>query len=228
MTPPPDDVWTVVVAGGSGSRFGGLKQFSELSGRRMVDWAVATASKVSNGVVVVVPATEADDANFVAPPGATIVVSGGATRSESVRCGLAAVPAGARIICVHDAARPFATASLFEAVIAAVGRGVDAAIPGVEVADTIKVVDSAGRVVATPARDSLRAVQTPQAFRADALRAAHAEGAEGTDDAAVVEANGGCVVVVPGEANNRKITGPDDLVWARTIAESQRGEEVSR
>lgn len=215
MGTPPANVWTIVVAGGSGQRFGGLKQFSELGGRRMVDWAVETAALASAGVVVVVPAEQANDPTFVPPPGTTIVVAGGSTRSESVRRGIAAVPSDADVICVHDAARPFATEVLFRAVIAAVSDGIDAAIPGVSVADTIKAVDASGHVVATPDRSSLRAVQTPQAFRADALRGAHAANPEATDDAAVVEANGGYVVVVQGETNNRKITGPDDLAWAK-------------
>ena len=83
------------------------------------------------------------------------------------------------------------------------------------VTDTIKVVDAAGAVVATPDRSSLVAVQTPQAFRADVLRRAHARGDDGTDDAALVERLGGRVVIVPGEPWNRKITEPDDLEWAR-------------
>lgn len=215
MGTPPATVWTIVVAGGSGQRFGGLKQFSELGGRRMVDWAVDAASKVSSGVVVVVPAEQASDAGFVAPLGATRVVAGGSTRSESVRRGLDAVPMDADVVCVHDAARPFAGEALFRSVIAAVGQRVDAAIPGIAVADTIKVVDDHGAVVSTPDRASLRAVQTPQAFRASALRAAHSTSPEATDDAAVVEANGGYVVVVQGDADNRKITAPDDLVWAK-------------
>lgn len=218
MNSPRNDVWTIVVAGGSGSRFGGLKQFAELSGRRMVDWAVEAASRVSNGVVLVVPQSSADDAAFEKPAGATVVVSGGATRSESVRRGLAVVPPDARIVCVHDAARPFATTELFAAVIEAIRGEVDAAIPGIAVTDTVKVVDNEGRVVSTPERSALRAVQTPQAFRADVLRAAHVSGAEATDDAAVVEANGGYVVVVPGDVDNRKVTGPDDLAWARSVA----------
>jgi len=142
-------------------------------------------------------------------------VAGGTTRSESVRAGLAAVPAEATIVCVHDAARPFASRLLFDAVIAAVAAGADAAIPGVPVTDTIKRIDDGNVVVETPPRSSLVAVQTPQAFRAAVLRAAHATGCDATDDAALVELGGGRVVVVPGELTNRKITHPDDLEWAR-------------
>lgn len=93
--------------------------------------------------------------------------------------------------------------------------GADGAVPGVAVTDTVKLVDESMTVVSTPDRDRLVAVQTPQAFAAAVLRAAHAGGAEGTDDAALVEAAGGKVVVVPGEADNRKLTLPEDLAWAR-------------
>ena len=133
-----------------------------------------------------------------------------------MRNGLAAVPADAEIVVVHDAARPLATAALFDAVIAAVRAGADAAIPGVPVSDTIKQVDGE-RVVETLDRSKLVAVQTPQAFRADALRKAHAAGGEATDDAGLVEANGGTVVVVPGEQANIKVTTPDDLRIAEAL-----------
>jgi 2-C-methyl-D-erythritol 4-phosphate cytidylyltransferase len=96
-----------------------------------------------------------------------------------------------------------------------VRAGADAAVPGLPVGDTIKVVDDAMTVVATPDRATLVAVQTPQAFAAEQLRAAHESQAEGTDDASLVEARGGRVVVVPGEPDNRKITVSDDLIWAR-------------
>jgi 2-C-methyl-D-erythritol 4-phosphate cytidylyltransferase len=202
-------VWTIVVAAGSGSRFGGPKQFADLAGRRVADWAIDAARAVSDGVVLVVPADQ-----VAVEPGA---VAGGPTRAESVRRGLATVPTTASVVLVHDAARPFASGALFEAVIAAVRAGADGAIPAVPVADTVKEVDEAGTVVATPDRHRLVAVQTPQGFRADVLRRAHATGAEGTDDASLVEAIGGRVVTVPGEASNRKITAPEDLDWARHL-----------
>ncbi len=205
----PEAVWTIVVAGGSGQRFGKPKQFEELGGRRVLDWAVAAASDASDGVVLVLPAANVDRSN-------PLEVAGGATRSESVRNGLAAVPENATVVCVHDAARPFASSRVFAAVIGAVAGGADAAVPGVPVVDTIKVVAADGTVMSTPDRSTLVAVQTPQAFRAASLRAAHAAGAEGTDDAALVERLGGKVVVVPGEPRNRKITEPNDLAWARS------------
>ncbi len=197
----------MIVAGGSGRRFGGPKQFELLDDRRVIDHSRAVAEAVSDGVVVVVPSGR------VAQEGG---VEGGTTRSASVRAGLAAVPHEAAVICVHDAARPFASRALFERVIGAVREGADGAIPGVPVSDTIKVV-AGGVVVDTPDRETLVAVQTPQAFRASVLRTAHAEDAAATDDAALVEAIGGSVVVVEGEPDNRKITEPDDLVWARGL-----------
>jgi 2-C-methyl-D-erythritol 4-phosphate cytidylyltransferase len=115
---------------------------------------------------------------------------------------------------VPAAARPLATPDLYERVIAAVRDGAPAAIPGIAVSDTVKVVAD-GVVTATLDRDSLVAVQTPQAFRADVLRAAHADQGGSTDDAGLVEALGFPVVVVAGETTNRKITHPDDLEWAR-------------
>lgn len=206
----PEEVWTIVVAAGSGSRFGKPKQFELLAGRRVVDRAVQVAKAVSDGVVVVVPPAVA------AAEGA---VAGGATRSESVRRGLGAVPGSATIVCVHDAARPLATEQLFRAVIDAVREGADGAVPGVAVTDTVKEVDASGWVTCTPDRERLVSVQTPQGFRADVLRRAHAGGGEGTDDAALVERVGGRVRVVAGEATNRKLTHPEDLTWAEALLE---------
>lgn len=198
-------MWAIVVAAGDGSRFGGAKQFARLAGRSLVERAVATAREACDGVVVVLP----PDGQWV-PPEGVATVTGGVTRSESVRAGLRAVPPDAETIVVHDAARPLATRALFLAAVRAVEAGADAAIPAIPVADTVKRV-SGGRVVETVARDGLHAVQTPQAFRAEVLRDAHAGGATGTDDAALVEAAGWTVVVVEGEARNIKVTVATDL-----------------
>jgi 2-C-methyl-D-erythritol 4-phosphate cytidylyltransferase len=211
-------VWTIVVAGGGGSRFGRAKQYELLGDQRMIDRSVAVAADVSDGLVVVVPRTDvAQESAVFEPP--IRVVAGGASRSASVRAGLAAVGEDATVVCVHDAARPFATAQLYHSVVNAVLAGADGAIPGVPVTDTIKLVADDGAVETTPPRERLIAVQTPQAFRASVLRAAHLDSVDGTDDAALVEAAGGRVVVVAGEADNRKVTHPDDLRWARSLAE---------
>jgi len=211
-------VWTIVVAAGTGSRFGRAKQFERLGDRRVLDWALEAARAVSEGVVLVVP----PDTSGRREAGVDAVVPGGATRSASVRAGLAAVPGDASIVLVHDAARPLASIALFEAVIAAVRDGADAAIPGVAVANTVKRVESTA-VVETIDREGLVEVQTPQAFRAASLRAAHAGEPDATDDASLVEAAGGVVRVVPGDPINFKLTHPHDLVVARALlAEANR------
>lgn len=200
-------VWSIVLAAGGGSRFGGPKQWELLGTRSLVDWSVETLSSSSDGTVLVVP----PGFDAPTPAGVTHVVTGGETRSGSVRQGLALVPDSAEIVVVHDAARPRATAALVAAVIGAVRRGADGAVPGLVPTDTIKVIDGEGWVRETPDRPLLRAVQTPQAFKAGALRAAHAGGGEATDDAALVEATGGRVTVVEGEADNIKVTTRADL-----------------
>ncbi|HEV8298852.1 MAG TPA: 2-C-methyl-D-erythritol 4-phosphate cytidylyltransferase [Acidimicrobiales bacterium] len=211
----PAGIWTVVVAAGSGSRFGAAKQYEPLGDRRVVDWSLAAASEGSAGVVLVVAGDRlAREAGHAAEhhAGRVQVVAGAATRSGSVRAGLAAVPAHAEVIVVHDAARPLAPERLFAAVVQAIRDGADAALPAVPVTDTIRRVD--GGVVD---RAELVAVQTPQAFAAHALRSAHRDDPEASDDAALVEAAGGKVVIVPGDPINLKITDPLDLVVARVL-----------
>jgi len=213
--------WVIVVAAGSGSRFGGAKQFEVVNGERVLDRSVATADAVADGVVVV---ASADHLDRVPPlPAGVLVVAGGATRSASVRCGLAAVPHDVDVVLVHDAARPLASPELYQRVVAAVRSGADAAVPGVPVVDTIKRVggaeaDPQRSVVETVDRSELVAVQTPQGFAARALRAAHAGSPDASDDAGLIEAAGGSVVVVPGERTNMKITVPQDLAIMQAIA----------
>ena len=147
------------------------------------------------------------------------VVAGGDTRSDSVRAGLDAVPETAGVVVVHDAARPLATSALFDAVIEAVQRGADAAVPGLPLTDTVKRIDGT-QVEETVDRAHLVTVQTPQAFRADVLRRVHSAGGHATDDAALVEASGGKVVVVPGEPRNIKITDQTDLLIAAALLDA--------
>jgi 2-C-methyl-D-erythritol 4-phosphate cytidylyltransferase len=205
------EVGAIVVAAGRGDRFGAAKQFLELAGTRLVDRAVEACAQCCDTVVVVLPADVEWDG-----PAVHAAVPGGATRSDSVRAGLAALPASVGVVIVHDAARPLASRAIFEAVIAAVRNGADASVPAVPVADTLKRVDGA-RVIETVTRDDLVGVQTPQAFRADALRAAHERGGDATDDATLVEQHGGCVVVVSGDIDNFKITSPRDLDVAAAL-----------
>jgi 2-C-methyl-D-erythritol 4-phosphate cytidylyltransferase len=207
--PSASGVWCIQLAAGGGRRFGGPrpKQLVALAGRPAFEWSLRDAAPHCEGQVLVVPEALLDESW---PDDVAAVVAGGDERADSVRAGLAAVPADAAVIVVHDTARPAAGSALFAAVIAAVRAGADAAIPGVAVIDTIKQVDG-DVVVATPDRASLVAVQTPQAFAASVLRAAHASGADATDDAGLVEQAGGTVRVVPGHVGNRKLTLPDDL-----------------
>jgi 2-C-methyl-D-erythritol 4-phosphate cytidylyltransferase len=209
-------VWTIVVAAGTGARFGRAKQYERLGDRRVLDWALSAAQSVSEGVVLVVP----PDSSGRAEPGVDAVVPGGTTRSASVRAGLAAVPRDADIVVVHDGARPLAPVSLFDAVIDAVRAGADCAIPALPVANTVKRV-AGERVVETVDRADLVEVQTPQAFDAAALRAAHADEPDATDDAGLIEAAGGSVVVVPGHQDNLKLTHLHDLSVARALLEQR-------
>lgn len=200
----------IVVAAGSGSRFGGAKQYAPLLGRRVVDWAIDEARAVADGVVLVVPPDRVGDAE----PAVDEVVAGGASRSESVRNGLAAVPDAADVVMVHDGARPLATRALFRSVADAVVAGADAAVPVLAMVDTI--TDVHGVPVD---RDSLRSVQTPQGFSVDVLRRVHTSLPDATDDATLVVAAGGRLRQVTGERWNLKITEPDDLAVAEAILE---------
>lgn len=213
-------VWTIVVAGGSGNRFGSLKQFERLGEHRMIDVSVEVAQANSDGVVLVLPQEGFDTHYETFITGAPhqqelTVVPGGATRAESVVRGLEAVPMHAGIILVHDAARPLATTDIYDRVIAAVAAGAVAVVPAVEVADSLRHVDE-GAID----RAGMWAVQTPQGFHAVALRRSHEatldyEGI--TDDAMLVEASGHTVTMVAGDPTNIKVTHPKDLVMATLI-----------
>jgi 2-C-methyl-D-erythritol 4-phosphate cytidylyltransferase len=144
------------------------------------------------------------------------VVAGGAARQDSVRRGLAALPAIVQLVLVHDAARALVPVGVVEAVVGALRAGAPAAVPVLPVADTVKRVRGE-TVVATVPREELRAVQTPQGFQRDVLERAHAAGSQGTDDAALVEALGLEVVTVPGDPEGLKVTTPFDLLVAEAV-----------
>ena len=211
-------IWTVVVAAGTGSRFGAAKQFCDLGGASVLDRSTAAAARHSDGVVVVVPSSDSDrlsadlESAELADGVEWRVVAGGATRSGSVRNGLAEVPDDVGIVLVHDAARPLVTDAVFENVIAAVRAGADAATPVIPVTDTVR--RRSGGVVD---RDELVAAQTPQAFRADLLRLIHREAPEATDDVTLVSEAGGAVELVPGDQRNLKLTTPYDLETAALL-----------
>lgn len=223
--PSDGPVWTLVLAAGSGRRFGARpKQYERLGGERVIDRSLAIARAAADHVVVVLASGDEEIGLELIESGiADAFVIGGAERADSVRAGLSVIDEDAAVIVVHDAARPLASAELHRAVVAGAHAGADAVIPGIAITDTIKRIrhDGHGRSIVdeTLDRSWLVAVQTPQAFRAEVLRAAHASGADATDDAALVEAAGGTVVVVEGEATNIKITGPDDLAIAHMLLE---------
>jgi 2-C-methyl-D-erythritol 4-phosphate cytidylyltransferase len=225
-------IHAILLAGGDGNRFGAdlPKQFVRLAGEQILARSLRTiaAAGVDRIVVVANPGWLAETEEVVAAQAAgipTSIVVGGATRNESTRNGLRALDADdADVIVVHDAVRPLADPALFERVVAAVRAGADGAVPALPVADTVKRIDPfTGLVLETLDRPALRAVQTPQAFAAAVLRRAHAGAADATDDAALVEAAGGRVVVVDGDPANLKITGPDDLARAETLLAGRTG-----
>ena len=219
-------VWAIVVAAGEGHRFGGAKQFQPLGDRDVIDWAVQGAARWCQGVVVVLPESRTVGEDAWWPPtassggcgGGVVVAAGGVLRSDSVRCGLSLVPGDAEIVLVHDGARPLAGDAVFKRVIQAVRDGADAAVPVIELTDTIRRRDGG-----TADRRELVAVQTPQAFRADVLRAAHAGAPDATDDATLVEAAGGRVTMVEGDSRNLKITEPHDIAVAEALLSAGEG-----
>ncbi|MEM9522032.1 MAG: 2-C-methyl-D-erythritol 4-phosphate cytidylyltransferase [Actinomycetota bacterium] len=207
----PTGVWTIVVAAGSGSRFGAPKQFLTLKGRRVIDRAIAGAAAHSDGVVTVLPADV--DLGYTESVGRVVrTVPGGATRSASVRSGLDAVPDEAEVVLVHDAARPLTPAAVYERVIEAVRDGSDAVVPVLDVTDSLR-----HRVEGAVDRAEYAAVQTPQGFSAAVLRSAHASGADASDDASLVEVTGGTVTMVDGDRAAMKLTTPLDLQIAELL-----------
>jgi 2-C-methyl-D-erythritol 4-phosphate cytidylyltransferase len=212
-------VWAILVAAGRGERLGleHPKAFAKLGEdpllaeplRRLED------SDWIDGIVVVAPPGWEEPAILLAEElgcgKANACVAGGATRTDSVRAGLAEVPPTALVVLVHDVARPLISDAVIERVLAPLSEGWDGAVPGIAVADTLKRVGPDGAIEETVARDSLYAVQTPQAFVADVLRRALASGAEATDCAGLVEAAGGRVKVVEGDPRLLKVTTADDL-----------------
>jgi 2-C-methyl-D-erythritol 4-phosphate cytidylyltransferase len=195
----------------------------EVGGASLLQHAMrrVTAAPCVGCVVVAAPIGRAEQVagELPATDAQLIVVDGGETRTASVAAALDAVPERFPIILVHDAARAFAPPDLVERVAAAVRAGHEAVIPVLPVVDTIKEIDAEGYVAATPARDSLRAVQTPQGFRRAVLERAHRNATgDSTDDAALVERLGIRVFCVPGSEAALKITHPADLVTAEQLA----------
>lgn len=246
-------VWGILLAAGSGARFGGPKQYQELGGQTLLQRSLAPLLECCDGVVLVVPGGSASPPPTPSPgssepssPGSSeppspgnaerasqdggdqswgsrvVLVAGGDSRAASVRAGLAAVPAGATVIVVADAAHPLASPSLVRQLVAQVQAGADGAIPGLPLTEVIGRVSDDGVLVGSLPRAGHVLVQTPHAFRADLLRRAHAGGADGVEDSAMVAAldvdgRPARVVVLPGEPANLHVTTAAELELARRL-----------
>ena len=208
----------IIAAAGSGERFGAPipKALIHLGDKTLLGHAIANLAPVVDQIVVTAPAGYEAQIKEITGEEIT-VVTGGATRSESVRIGLAAVSADAEFVLVHDAARSLASTVLAQSVIDALRAGDVAVIPGLPEVDTVKVVDGAGYVTSTPERSALRKVQTPQGFTYSVLKAAHAIPQDATDDAVLVASSGHKVRIIDGEERALKITTPTDLATAMTF-----------
>jgi 2-C-methyl-D-erythritol 4-phosphate cytidylyltransferase len=217
-------VAAIIVAAGPGTRLGaGMpKGFVYLGGVPLFVRSLRAllSAPAIDQAVVVAPMDALEQATALLSAGgpyrlAPQIVAGGTERQDSVRHGLAAV-SHAEFVAIHDAARPFVARETVEAAIDA-ARAHGAAIVAIPATDTVKVVDADRLIESTPPRTRVWLAQTPQVFRTDLIRAAHAQdagAAPATDDAALVERLGHRVQVVAGSADNRKITTPDDLAWA--------------
>jgi 2-C-methyl-D-erythritol 4-phosphate cytidylyltransferase len=221
--------WAVLVAAGSGSRLGGEhpKAFVALGGRPLLAESLERLdlSDWIDAIVVAAPADWEEPTILLAEElvasKVASVVTGGATRAESVRNALAEVAADALVVIVHDAARPLVDDAVLERVLGGLAEGVDGVVPGMPVSDTVKRIER-GVVTETVARDGLVTVQTPQAFLAERLRSAYAGDVTGaTDCASLVERAGGRIGVVEGDARLLKVTTAADLALVeRFLGES--------
>jgi 2-C-methyl-D-erythritol 4-phosphate cytidylyltransferase len=216
----------VILAGGGGERFGraGGKQLLELQGKPILTWSAEAFDGVADVGLIVVVVPEArmeeycraaiDGFPFVTP---VVMVPSGTIRQESSFAGINRVPENFEFIAIHDAARPLVTPELISHAINAVRGNLDAdgAVVGYPAIDTIKIVSGDG-ILGTPDRSAFWVAQTPQVFRSEVIREAHAtalaEGFVGTDDSALVERINGKVVLVKGPRNNIKITVPEDRI----------------
>ncbi len=211
-------VWAVVAAAGSGARLGSdrPKAFARLGELPLLAESLRRLdeSEWVDAIVVAAPPAWEEPAILLAEEiGAGKVsacITGGATRAQSVRIALEEVPEDADVVVVHDAARPLLPPDVMDRVLTPLSEGWDGVVPAVPIADTVKRVRD-GEVVETLERSGLVAVQTPQAFVADALRRALERGGDAGDCATLVEADGGRVRVVDGDRRLLKVTTRDDL-----------------
>jgi 2-C-methyl-D-erythritol 4-phosphate cytidylyltransferase len=215
----PQTTWAILVAAGTGERLGGdrPKAFAALAGRPLLAESIERldTSEWIDAIVVAAPPGWEEPAILLAEElvasKVSSVVTGGATRAESVRNALVEVPEEALVILVHDAARPLVDDAVIERLLGRLDGTVEGVVPGIEVQDTVKRVER-GVVTETVAREGLVAVQTPQAFLADRLRTAFSGDLDdATDCASLVVRHGGRVAVVEGDPRLVKVTTVGDL-----------------
>jgi 2-C-methyl-D-erythritol 4-phosphate cytidylyltransferase len=220
-------VWAVLAAAGRGERLGSdrPKAFARLGGRPLLAESLERLEESGwiDAIVIAAPPDWEEPSILVAEEIAATkvssVVTGGESRSESVRLALEEVPEEAAVVLVHDAARPLLPEEVIERVLAPLSEGWDGVVPAVPLADTVKRVEG-DRVVETVPRDDLVAVQTPQAFLADALRrAVSGDVSTATDCASLVESQGGRIKVVEGDPRLLKVTDADDLALVESWLE---------
>ena len=206
------NIAVIIPAGGSGERLGANmpKALVQLGGKTLIEHAVAQMAPIADQIVVAAPAGYEDQFRSLLGTDVTIV-TGGITRTESVKAALSVLSKDLRYVLVHDAARPLASADLARRIIKELEAGADAVIPGLKVADTIKRVNIDGFVTKTPNRTKLRAIQTPQGFTYETLVTAHKSKSDATDDAGLVEELDIPVKVILGEERALKITTPEDF-----------------
>jgi len=205
----------LIPAAGSGERFGAPipKALVQLNGRTLIEHALLNLGPVATQIIVAAPAGYEDKFREILGDAVT-VVTGGSTRTKSVKIALESIAQDIEYVLVHDAARPLASGELGKRIIEALATGDVAVIPALTVTDTIKEVDASNYVFSTPNRERLRAVQTPQGFARETLVKAHMQNIEATDDGALVEAMRGKVKLIDGENRALKITNPEDLATA--------------
>ena len=210
-----DLVAVIIPAGGSGVRLGSTlpKALVQIAGKTLVEHAVNRMAPIASQIIVAAPTGFEDEFRKLLGDEIT-VVTGGITRTESVKAALKHIDATNDFVLVHDAARALAPTSLAMRVIDSLRAGEKAVVPGIAVTDTIKRIDKDNYVTKTPTRSKLRAIQTPQGFKRKVLIAAHKSKDEMSDDAGLVEERGVSVKVISGEPQALKITTPDDLALA--------------
>jgi 2-C-methyl-D-erythritol 4-phosphate cytidylyltransferase/2-C-methyl-D-erythritol 2,4-cyclodiphosphate synthase len=217
----------IIPAAGSGERLGANlpKALVQIVGRTLLEHSYSRLSPVAAQIIVAAPAGFEDRFRELLGDGVT-VVTGGSTRTQSVKLALAALNPEIEYVLVHDAARALASTDLAKRVLAALAGGDIAVIPGHAVTDTVKEIDADSRVVGTPDRARLVAVQTPQGFDRQTLVNAHQSGADATDDAALVELLGQPVRVIAGEAAAFKITHPEDIERATNLLTDNKSADI--